>query len=108
VDGGATLAFAFAALGCYSAAAAGEGIERAVLRALGASLFAIPLQLLALLVAGVLLGVGLPDPAEFWLRHGAWVVSSALGLAWLQCRPMTAQEQRRRRTEGSARIRSRG
>lgn len=84
VDGGASLAVALGALGWYSAARVGAGVGLAVLRAALACLLAMPLQLLALLVTGVLLAVGLRDAGELWLRQGAWIALGGLGLLWLQ------------------------
>ena len=94
VDGGANLAFAFAALGWYSAVRAGGGdIRRAALRGVCSALLAIPLQPLVIVAAGALLGAGLPAAGLFWLRQGSWIAGSALGLAWLH-RPSFVKDGR--------------
>lgn len=90
---GTSLAFALMALGWYSSAVAGLGFGRSALRAALCLLLAVPLQLLVLLLAGVLLALGLPDAAEFWLYRMAWILASFLGLAWVHWRPMTSQDR---------------
>jgi len=50
------------------------------------ALAAVPLQILAVLVAVLLLLAGTPDTANLWLDHGAWLLTAILGLVWIETR----------------------
>jgi hypothetical protein len=73
-------------LAWYTAARNGWAPMLAVTRTAGAALVAIPLQILAVLVAIALLAAGSLEFAKFWLHDGAWLLTAILGIVWIETR----------------------
>jgi len=58
----------------------------AIARTAVAALVALPLQILAVLVAIALLVAGAPELANFWLDEGLWLLTAMLGIVWIETR----------------------
>jgi len=83
---GIHLIFVITELSWYAAVRRGLSPIGALARTAGAALLAIPLQLFAVGVAVLLLVVGAPKVANFWLDHGVWLLTAVLGVVWIETR----------------------
>ncbi len=85
-DSGIHLAFVMTQLCWYAAIRQGRPPIAALARTAGAALFALPLQLFAVCIAALLLAFGTSGAANFWLDHGALLLTVGLGMAWIETR----------------------
>ncbi len=83
---GIHLVFVVTLLTWYASVRNGLTPIAALARTAGAALVAVPLQILAVLVAIALLVADSPDLANFWLDDGAWLLTAILGIVWIETR----------------------
>jgi hypothetical protein len=85
-DGGLTLLALLSGLGWYAALRAGCEAPAAARRALAWAAGAIPLQMVAMLLALGALAGGSPELARLMLDSVVWGVTAAVALAWIELR----------------------
>jgi len=83
---GLHLSFVMTQLVWYAAARNGTSVPKTLGRMVCVAVAAVPLQILAVLVAVLLLLAGAPDAANLWLDHGAWLLTAILGVVWIETR----------------------
>jgi hypothetical protein len=83
---GLHLTFIMTQLVWYAAVRNGASVLQALGRMVCVAVAAVPLQVLAVLVAVLLLLAGAPEAANLWLDHGAWPLIAILGLVWIETR----------------------
>jgi hypothetical protein len=83
---GAHLVFIMTELVWYAAVRNGAPVCRTLGCMAVAAVAALPLQVLAVLVAVLLLSLGAPDAANLWLDHGLWMLTAILGVVWIETR----------------------
>jgi hypothetical protein len=79
-DGGLVLLPLLMTIGWFHALRAGTSIPRALMGVAAWVLALLPIQVMALVIAGLLVAAGDPELARIWLRDGLWPLIAVVGL----------------------------